>query len=98
MASDAGRTYASPWQGKLVLACRKCQRKLKGDAHLKALANLKKTVKQANRQRGGDQLQILNVKCMDLCPKNAVTVCVPEEGTNRLRLLRTDADIDTLYG
>src|ERR1700691_1752121 len=45
------KSYPVPWQGRLVLACRKCQRKLKSEHGLKALGNVKKSVKARNKRQ-----------------------------------------------
>ena len=90
------KSYPAPWQGKLILACRKCQKKLKKSDDLKPLANLKKTIKAQNKRFPEAPLHILNVPCMDLCPKDAVTICIPSQADNRLRILRTEDDIQNL--
>ena len=82
------KSYAVPWSGDLVLACRKCQKKLKGDARLGELAKLKKAVKRFNKAHPEKALGVLQVPCMDLCPKDGVTVCVAGERPARLRILR----------
>lgn len=95
--ADALKSYPAPWhEHRLVLACRKCQKKLKGQANLKPLANLRKAVKKHNPSHP-TPLHILNVKCMDLCPKNAVTICLPGLSDDRVRLLRSQDDLDALY-
>jgi hypothetical protein len=90
------RSYPPTWEGDLVLACRKCQRKLKGVSGMRALAKLKKTVKRRNREHPEAVLHVINVSCMDLCPKNGVTVCIPASPA-RLLVLRDDEGIDQLY-
>lgn len=91
------KSYAAPWDGRLVLACRKCQKKLKGDRALEALAKLKRTVKGLNRQHAGNELFVINVACMDVCPKGGVTVCRPEDAPGRVSILRSEEDIDVLW-
>ena len=91
------KSYPAPWQGSLVLACRKCQKKLKKHGDLKALASLKKTIKRRARHQPETLLHVLNVPCMDLCPKDAVTICVPAQSGDRLRILRSEEDLATLY-
>jgi hypothetical protein len=93
---DNAKTYPAPWEGQLILACRKCQKKLKGDDDLRALAKLKKTVKRLNKQRPEHALHVINVPCMDLCPKDGVTVCCVRE-PDRLMILRSAEDIEQLF-
>jgi ribosomal protein L34E len=60
MGSDP-KTYPVQWEGQLILACRKCQKKLKGDPDLRPLAKLKKTVKRFNKRYPEKALHIINV-------------------------------------
>jgi predicted metal-binding protein len=96
MESDQ-KTYPAPWQGQLILACRKCQKKLKGDRALRPLAKLKKTVKRYNKEHPEQALHVINVPCMDLCPKDGVTVCNPARDSAGLSILRSEEDIEQLF-
>jgi len=91
--AEAPKTYSAPWKGELILACRKCQKKLVRDQTLKELAKFKKTVKRYNAAHPDHQLHVMNVACMDLCPKNGVTVCCPERESLRLLVMRREADL-----
>jgi hypothetical protein len=90
---STSKTYPAPWEGQLILACRKCQKKLRGDPDLRPLAKLKKTVKRINKRYPEQTLHIINVPCMDLCPKDGVTVCCPARAPNRLSILRSAEDL-----
>lgn len=79
-----------------MLACRKCQKKLKGEHDLRGLAKLRKTVKRYNKGDAGKQIHLVNVPCMDLCPKNGVTVCMPAQNSSRLYILRREDDMEEL--
>jgi hypothetical protein len=85
------KSYPAQWDGRLLLACRKCQKKIKRGNGSKALARLKKTVKK----RMGE-MHLVNVPCMDLCPKNGVTVCVPAISDERLFILRSASDLEEI--
>jgi predicted metal-binding protein len=89
------KSYPSPWEGRLILACRKCQKKLKHNDSLGDLAKLKKTIKRQNKDHPQRTLEVINVSCMDLCPKDGVTICDPCNPT-RLSILRGDDDIGRL--
>ncbi|MGC2660357.1 MAG: hypothetical protein WA324_20585 [Bryobacteraceae bacterium] len=91
------KSYPPTWQGDLLLACRKCQKKLKGEPRLRALAKLKKTIKRHNKQHPGAPLHLISVPCMDLCPKGAVTICLPATRPAMLSLLRNEGEVDELY-
>jgi len=88
------KTYPAPWTGEIVLACRKCQKKLKGYGAQQGLAKLKKAVKRYNREHSS-KLHVINVPCMDLCPKEGVTVCCPKRGSS-LVILRNEEDLQLL--
>jgi hypothetical protein len=92
------KSFAPPWEGQLLLACRKCQKKLKGAPDLRALAKLKKTIKRLNKEHPDQPLHLLNVPCMDVCPKGGVTICDPSEHPAQLSILRTEAEVESLFG
>ena len=68
---------AAPWKG-VALVCRKCSRKLKGGFGRKGKHDLvrvlRDTLKDAGRRR---ELRVIEVDCLGLCPKRAVTVIGP---------------------
>lgn len=90
------KSYPASWEGELILACRKCQKKLKSDNDLHSLAKLKKSVKRHNKEHPERQLNLINVPCMDLCPKDGVTVCFPARNSNLLSILRSSEDLRLL--
>jgi hypothetical protein len=94
--ASALKSYPATWQGEIVLACRKCQKKLKRDGSLRDLAKFKKTVKRFNKEHPEQRLQLINVPCMDLCPKDGVTVCCPERDAGQLSILRSGEDLRAL--
>ena len=63
---------------------------------MRVLAKLKKTVKRYNQENPDRLVHVINVPCMDLCPKNGVTVCCPGRDPSRLSILRSDGDLDLL--
>jgi hypothetical protein len=91
------KCYPPTWEGDLLLACRKCQKKLKCEPGMRALAKLKKTIKRRNKQHPGATLHLISVSCMDLCPKGGVTICLPANQSATLSILRNEAEIEGLY-
>jgi predicted metal-binding protein len=91
--SGALKSYASPWNGRLILACKKCQKKLKGHKEHTSLAKLKKAIKEYDTQQ---QIHVLNVPCMKICPKDGVAVVDPDHSGARLYILRSKDEIDGL--
>jgi len=89
------KTYPSSWGGRLLLACKKCQKKLKHKGSFGELSSLKKVVNDHNKRHPKGAREVINVPCMDLCPKGGVTVCDPCEPT-RLFILRSVDDLGRL--
>lgn len=95
--SNSIKSYPPTWKGDLLLACRKCQKKLRGEPGMRALAKLKKTIKDHNKDHPEAALHLFSVPCMDMCPKGAVTVCLPGIMPTTLSLLRNESEIEELY-
>jgi len=64
---------------------------------MRALAKLKKTIKRHNKMHPTPPLLVMNVPCLDLCPKGAVTICLPVTKPTMLFVLRSEGQIDELY-
>ena len=60
------KTAKAEW-GKIILVCGKCSRKVGGKPLVK---ELRRVVGKGRKARAG----VVEVKCLKLCPKNAVTV------------------------
>jgi hypothetical protein len=96
------RTYKAPWRGELVLACTKCQRKLKKHKGTKAFANLKKWFKKRGKSDDEDRadIRVIGVDCVKMCPKGGVTVMrqhqLCEQGAE-VSIIRSEADLEGLY-
>ena len=98
-ARPAGlRNYPAPWKGQIVLACRKCRKKLKRDGKKNGVARLRKELKKRTRRNeDAQQLRVIEVSCLKLCPKGGVTVCTQRQlGDNQCCIVRSNADIDAL--
>lgn len=89
-------SYPPTWRGELLLACRKCQKKLKGERGFRSLSKLKKTVARWNKSETGGPLHLIQTPCMDLCPKGGVTVCLPQRDPTQLSVLRSEEDLARL--
>ena len=86
------KSYSAPWKGEILLACGKCQRKLRKGEDIAGLGKLKKTLKRARRG-----LFVIRTPCLDVCPKGGVTVCTAEQvARGEFSILRTAADVRTL--
>ena len=92
-AGQAGlKSYSFPWQGQILLACGKCQRKLRKSGDPSGLGKLKKTLKKS---RPG--IFVIRTPCLDVCPKGAVTVCTGEQAARgEFSILQNEHDLDAL--
>jgi predicted metal-binding protein len=88
--------YRIPWKGQLLLACRKCQKKLKRG---EGAAKLSKALKRRARQdEDGLKLRVIEVPCLKMCPKGGITVCTQAQlGRGECSIVRNGADVDSLY-
>jgi predicted metal-binding protein len=93
------RSYPGPWKGQLLLACRKCQKKLKHGRKKVGISKLSKALKKrARHDENAPRLHVIEVPCLKLCPKGGVTVCTQRQlGQGKCSIVRTNADVDALY-
>jgi predicted metal-binding protein len=72
--TDSIKTLPAPWR-EIVLACRKCSKKLDGGFGPDGDENLGPALKQSLREAGRRrEVRVIETKCLGLCPKGAVTV------------------------
>jgi hypothetical protein len=89
------QSYPIPWRGQLVLACGKCQKKLKRSKGAKLSKALKR---RGRRDQQGIKLRVVEVACLKMCPKGGITVCTQDQvGRNECSIVRNRADVDSLY-
>jgi hypothetical protein len=70
------KTYPAPWEGDLILACRRCQRRLRKSGHEPAFAKLKKWLKKRSRKNASTpRLHLIEIPCQNICPKGGLVVC-----------------------
>lgn len=92
------RLYRTPWKGEVLFACRKCQRKMKKHGGPPALARLKSWFKK--RGKHGTPVRVIDVPCVDLCPKGGVTVFTPQQLAQQppgVAIAWSERDLETLY-
>ena len=96
------KTYEGPWTRKgqqLLLACGKCQKRLRHDGDEQGLGKLKKALKSVAKEYGERlTLRVITVPCLKVCPKKGVAVCTQAMlGAGRGAIVRTAADLELLY-
>ncbi|MCK9542024.1 MAG: hypothetical protein M0R03_08345 [Novosphingobium sp.] len=72
MSTKAVREIAVKWDD-ILLVCRKCGKKLDGGFGAKQDDRLDKVLRKEIK-RGKRRVKVVPVPCLDICPKNAVTV------------------------
>lgn len=90
------RTVPSNWQGA-VLVCRKCSKKLGGGFGPKGKQSLAKALRQAGggKKRRKDSFGVLEVGCLGVCPRGAVTV-IDGAQPERWLLVPEGADVEAV--
>ena len=86
----------APWQG-VALVCRKCSKKLHGGFGRKGRQDLSKALRDELKQTGRRRaLRVIEVGCLGLCPKRAVTVVAPGRGDQVLAVPQGTEPADVL--
>lgn len=96
------KTYLAPWARKrqrVLLACGKCQRKLRQGEDAYGLGKLKKALKKKARKAGAPMaLRVLSVPCLKVCPRDGVTVCTETMlSAGLVAVVRTGRDVAGLH-
>jgi hypothetical protein len=55
------------------------------------------TIKRHNKRHPDAALHLISVACMDMCPKGAVTICMPAKQPTMLSILRKEEEIQGFY-
>ena len=95
------KSFRGPWirrERQLLLACKKCQRKLKDDGDSSGLSKLKKLLKKRSKAAGfGGKLVVIETKCLKVCPRAGVAVCTQAQvGAGLGSIVRSVGDVDLL--
>jgi hypothetical protein len=87
-----------PLKSPVLLACGKCQRRLKQHGDPESLVPLKKLLKRISKQHGTRPPTVLKVPCVKLCPGNGLVVLTPQQlAEHRCTILRTREDVEAVY-
>lgn len=98
MASGLTRHVRSGWDNA-VLVCAKCSRKLDGGFGPKGKQSLAKALRKHLHLKKGRKapVGIVEVKCLGVCPRGAVTV-VNGAASREWLIVPAGADLDDLAG
>ena len=103
MESGAGpeglKSYTGKWQGRLLLACGKCQRKIRRSGKSEGLGKLRKSLKQLGKAHDSAvRLKVIQTDCLKVCPKGGVVVCTQTDFVRgQFSILRDDEDVAGIY-
>ena len=94
--TNLGRGLESRWSGA-ILVCSKCSKKLHGGFGPKGKTSLGKALRKAFGLKKGRKspVGLIEVKCLGVCPKNAVTL-VDTSRPDMWRLVPRGADVEAL--
>ncbi len=95
-------TYPTPWDTNLILACRRCQKRLRKTDNPPAFAKLKKWLKARARHEGAKKnpLHLIEIPCQKICPKAGVVVfSQPQLATHpaSFSIIRNEAQMESFY-
>lgn len=98
MAAGVKQRVRSNW-GRAVLVCSKCSKRIDGGFGRKGRTPLAKALRRHLKLEKGRKAAagIVEVKCLGVCPANAVTV-VNGAAAGEWLLVRPGADLDRLAG
>lgn len=81
-------------QAPLLLACGKCQKRLKRDGNQQGIVPLRKVLKSISRESGVSAPSVLKVPCLKLCPGNGLVVLTARHvASGGCSILRSRADV-----
>jgi hypothetical protein len=96
------KTHPTPWDTNLILACRRCQKRLRKSEHPPTFAKLKKWLKARARREDSrkNPLHLIEIPCQKICPKAGVLVISqPQLATHPagFSIIRNEAQMESFY-
>ncbi len=97
--SHTVKSYKGKWKGRLLLACSKCQRKLRRGGDTEGLGKLQKSLKRYRKSHNlAVRLKVIQTGCLRVCPKGGVVVCTQTEfAQGTFSILRDNDDVAGIY-
>ncbi len=100
-AAAALRIYPAPWEGELVLACSKCQKKIRRHGGSSALGKVRRWFKRRTKnQPEARRVHVLPVTCVKMCPRDGVTIFAQRQLARQpagVCILRSEEDLEAFY-
>jgi Fe-S-cluster-containing hydrogenase component 2 len=81
------KSHPAPWSGEVLLACKRCQKKLRKSKASPEFARMRKWIKDRLRhepwsaQKPG--LHVIEIPCQKICPRNGIVVLRQSQLTER---------------
>ncbi len=94
------RRYKAPWKGRAVLACRKCQRRLRRADRSALGGRLGQALKNMAKEAGTPSVSVIAIGCQGVCPRRGVVVCAGDQfagDRQTVSIVRSDADVEALF-
>lgn len=71
------KSYEAPWKGEVLLACKRCQKRLRKSKASPDFARLRKWIKWRQRRdpnSGVKPLHVIEIPCQKICPKKGIVI------------------------
>ncbi|AXC09624.1 hypothetical protein ACPOL_0239 [Acidisarcina polymorpha] len=95
------KNYSAPWTGEVILACKRCQKKLRREKHPSEFSRLKKWFKNRGRQLPSTTaFHIIEIPCQNICPKHGVVVLSRPQLASRpprFSILSSERQVERFY-
>ena len=84
-------------KGPILLACGKCQKRLKGDRNADGIVPLKKLLKGMSLEQGVRPPYVIKIPCLKLCPKGGIVVMTGKQvDLGECSIVRSSEDADAI--
>lgn len=95
------RIYRAPWKGELVLACKKCQRKIRKHDGPGALGKISRWFRRRTKENpDAAPVRVIEIPCVKLCPKGGVTIFSQRQLAHQpsgVCIARSEEDLEAFY-
>jgi hypothetical protein len=96
------KSHPPPWDTNLILACRRCQKRLRKTEHPPRFAKLKKWLKSRARREGlkKSPLHLIEIPCQKICPKAGLVLLTQSQLATHpttFFIIQTKEQMETLY-
>jgi predicted metal-binding protein len=65
------KDYAAPWQGEVIFACKRCQKRLRHHKHPSPISHLRRWLKD-RKSESHSAIHLIEIPCQNICPKKGI--------------------------